>query len=103
MTHKLDATVFVYRHRGTKEIKTRYLEDARELDGREGWEHVATLEPRMWLQYHYDDMIRERQLCADLCRSLAPSQRELNRVAYDFCNLCADEIERRGEVQEIKS
>lgn len=97
MTHKLDATVFVYRHRETQKIAARYLEDARALEDSEEWEHLATLEPRMWIEYHYDDRIDERRWCAELCRMMGPTKREMSPARYDICHACADAIECRGE------
>ena len=54
MTHRLDATVFVYRNIETREVKARYVEGARELDKNPDFVHVATLEPRMWIEYYFD-------------------------------------------------
>lgn len=54
MIDKLDATVFVYRHKVTGKISALYLGDAKCLESRDDHEHVATLEPRMWIEYHYD-------------------------------------------------
>ena len=56
MTHKLDATVFVYEHKKNGRIKCEYIEEARFLEDDNAWEHVATLEPRMWIQYHWKDV-----------------------------------------------
>ena len=66
MTHNLDATVFVYRHRETGEIRALYVDDARAMNYRPDYEHVATLEPRMWIQAHYDDARTEREACAQV-------------------------------------
>jgi len=57
MNNKLDATVFVYRHKTTGKISALYLEDAHALDGQDDHEHVATIEPRMWIEYHYDSTL----------------------------------------------
>jgi len=54
MTHRLEATVFVYRHIETREVKALYVEDALELDKNPDFVHVATLEPRMWIEYYFD-------------------------------------------------
>lgn len=70
MTHNLDATVFVYRNRETGAIRALYVDDARAMIGRDDYEHVATLEPRMWIEHHFDDAIKEREACAKLCESL---------------------------------
>lgn len=67
MTHNLEATVFVYRHRETREIRALYMDDASAMTGRADYEHIATLEPRMWIEAHYDDAEREREACAKLC------------------------------------
>jgi len=64
MTHNLDATVFVYRHRETGAIRALYMDEARAMIGRDDYEHVATLEPRMWIEHHFDDAIKEREACA---------------------------------------
>ena len=48
MTHNLNSTVFVYRNRETGAIKALYTEGARAMTGRDDYEHVASLEPRMW-------------------------------------------------------
>lgn len=66
MTHNLDATVFVYRHRETGAIRALYMDDARAMLGRDDYEHVATLEPRMWIEHHFDDAIKERKACATI-------------------------------------
>lgn len=52
--HNLQATVFVYRNRQTRQIRCEYLEDASQLEDSPDWEHLATLEPRMWIQAHWD-------------------------------------------------
>ena len=61
MTHNLNSTVFVYRHRETGAIRALYTEDARAMTGRDDYEHVASLEPRMWIEHHFDDAAKERQ------------------------------------------
>ena len=73
MTHNLDATVFVYRHRETGAIRALYVDDARAMIGRYDYEHVATLEPRMWIEHHFDDAIKEREACAKLCDDEKPA------------------------------
>tara|TARA_R110000868_G_scaffold42564_3_gene143819 strand:- start:1522 stop:1752 length:231 start_codon:yes stop_codon:yes gene_type:complete len=59
--HNLDATVFVYRHKETKDIRCEY----REVDGNL-YDHIATLEPRMYIQYHYDDKEKFALLCEQM-------------------------------------
>ena len=70
MTHNLDATVFVYRHRKTGTITALYSDDACAMNYRPDYEHVATLEPRMWIEHHFDDAINEREACAKLCNAM---------------------------------
>lgn len=53
-TEWINSTVFVYRHRETGAIKALYTEDARAMTGRDDYEHVASLEPRMWIEHHFD-------------------------------------------------
>ena len=71
MTHNLEVTVFVYRHRETREIRALYIDDVRAMTGRADYEHIATLEPRMWIEAHYDDAEKEREACAKLCEDNA--------------------------------
>lgn len=54
LPHNLNSTVFVYRHRETGAIRALYTEDARAMTGRDDYEHVASLEPRMWIEHHFD-------------------------------------------------
>lgn len=64
MTHNLDAAVFVYRRRETGEIHALYVDDARAMIDSDDYEHVASLEPRMWIEHHFDDATKEREACA---------------------------------------
>ena len=65
MTHNLNSTVFVYRHRETGAIKALYTEDARAMTGRDDYEHVASVDPRMWIEHHFDEAAKERQPLTD--------------------------------------
>jgi hypothetical protein len=51
--HNLAATVFVYRNTATGAIRAEYLDYAKVLEDDQAWEHLATLEPRLWIQSHY--------------------------------------------------
>lgn len=64
MNNNLDATVFVYRHRDTSEVKALYHDSALGMTYQTDYEHVATLEPRMWIEHHFDDAVKERKACA---------------------------------------
>ena len=55
MTHNLEATVFVYKSKADSSIRAEYMEGALSLD-KDEWVHLATLEPRMWIQCHYEDV-----------------------------------------------
>ena len=68
MAHNLNSTVFVYRNRETGAIKALYTEGARAMTGRDDYEHVASLEPRMWIEHHFDDAAKERQPLTDAQR-----------------------------------
>ena len=68
LAHNLNSTVFVYRNRETGAIKALYTEDARAMTGRDDYEHVASLEPRMWIEHHFDDAAKERQPLTDAQR-----------------------------------
>ena len=61
MTHNLDATVFVYRNHKDKKIKAEYFEKARLLEDSPDWEHIATLEPRIWIEFNYDTIEKTEQ------------------------------------------
>ena len=58
MTHNLAATVFVYRNKVTSEIKCAYLDSAKEFELQPIWEHLDTLEPRTWIQVHYEEVMK---------------------------------------------
>lgn len=57
VSHNLEATVFVYRHKETRQIQCEYIDRAKLLQDAPEWEHLATLEPRMWIQCHWDAAI----------------------------------------------
>jgi hypothetical protein len=54
MSHNLDATVFVYQSRIDGRIQAEYLDTAKVMEDSPDWEHLDTIEPRMWIQVHYD-------------------------------------------------
>ena len=56
MSVNASATVFVCQPRETGEIRTLYLEDAWAMQGRTDYEHVATLEPRAWIESVWNDV-----------------------------------------------
>jgi hypothetical protein len=51
--NNVDATVFVYRHKVTGEIRCEYLDSAKAVDLKD-YQHEATLNPKMWIQYWFD-------------------------------------------------
>ena len=53
--NRLEATVFVYRHGVTGGIRAEYLDTANQIEDTKEWSHIATLEPRLWIQAHYTD------------------------------------------------
>ena len=59
MTHNLEATVFVYKSKADGSIRCEYIDDAMKLD-KEQYEHLATLEPRLWIQAHWEEVERAR-------------------------------------------
>lgn len=61
MENNLSATVFVYRHKETGAIHALYAEDAQALNGHADYDHIATLEPRHWIECHYDDKLNVNQ------------------------------------------
>jgi hypothetical protein len=64
--NNLAATVFVYRSRIDQRIRTEYLETALVIEDSPDWEHLATLEPRWWIQAHYDAVTQRDELLAEL-------------------------------------
>ena len=64
--NNLAATVFVYRSRIDGRIQTEYLETALVMEKSPDWEHIATLEPRRWIQAHYDAVAQRDELLAEL-------------------------------------
>lgn len=64
--HKMEATVFVYRHKRTRRTQAHYIEVARILEDDPEWEHLATLEPRMWIEHNYDAAEQRDELLAAL-------------------------------------
>lgn len=64
MTRNPDATVYVYRHRETGTITALYSDDACAMSYRPDYEHVASLEPRAWIEHHFDDAVKKRKACA---------------------------------------
>lgn len=54
--NNLEATVFVFEHNDTGEIKAFYAEGALEFGSHpdsKNWKHVASLEPRLWIQTYW--------------------------------------------------
>ena len=108
MTHNLEATVFVYRHRETGEVRSLYTDDARAMTGRDDYEHVATLEPRAWIEHHFDDVIKEREACAKVCdeqatrseasmeKSRTSKARDVYSAAGQTAHWMAEAIRSRG-------
>ena len=66
MTRNPDATVYVYRHRKTGAITALYFDSALGMMYQADYDHVATLEPRSWIEHHFDDAIKEREACAKI-------------------------------------
>ena len=55
MTHNLEATVFVYKNKADGSIRAEYMEGSLGLD-KDEWIHLATLEPRLWIQHHWNEV-----------------------------------------------
>ena len=83
--HNINATVFVYRHRETRQIRALYIDDASAMTGRADYEHIATLEPRAWIEAHYDDAEMEREQCAQVCELIDTSAFGTERPAPNDC------------------
>jgi len=51
---ELEHTVFVFRERATGKIKCTYFDHAKAHEKSSEFEHIATLNPAAWIQYHWD-------------------------------------------------
>jgi len=60
--NNIDATVFAYRNKVTGEVRCEYLDTAKDADLKE-YDHIATINPRMYIQYHYDDQEKFALIC----------------------------------------
>lgn len=70
---RVEAIVFVYRHRETGHIRTRYIDDPEPGDG---WVHIETLDPKLWIAAHFDDAVNEREACAREVEEMTGGERE---------------------------
>jgi hypothetical protein len=50
----IDSIVFVYKHKKTGEIFARGRNEALAFEDDENFEHIATINPRMWIEAHYE-------------------------------------------------
>lgn len=49
----LEATVYVFKHKETGEVVAHYQAMAQMREPDKTWEHIASIEPRAWIQAHY--------------------------------------------------
>ena len=66
MENNLAATVFVYKHRVDETIRCEYIDGAMVMG--DEWVHLATLEPRLFIQAHWKDIEEieyKRNACPD--------------------------------------
>ena len=54
----IDATVFVYRHIQDGVIECAYLNDAQSLEDNVDYEHLATINPLVWIERHYEEIMK---------------------------------------------
>lgn len=66
---KIEATVFVYRHRHTGNISAHYMDTALHFDDAQEWEHVATLNPRAWIEFNYS-LVEQRNELLESAKNL---------------------------------
>jgi hypothetical protein len=52
----LDAIVFVYKHKETGNIEAEFLKEALVFEDNADYEHVATINPRLWIKAHYENI-----------------------------------------------
>ena len=108
MTRNPDATIYVYRHRETGTITALYSDAALNMLHNADYEHVATLEPRAWIEHHFDDVIKEREACAKVCdeqatrseasmeKSRTSKARDVYSAAGQTAHWMAEAIRSRG-------
>jgi hypothetical protein len=96
MIQNLNATLFVFRHRQTEQIRCEYISAAAEVRVQE-WEHLATLDPRMWIQYHWNDQADEREACAKLCDEMEQQAEGTECCKWPTPADCAHAIRARGQ------
>lgn len=88
---KTEATVFVYRHKTTGIVKAHYIEAALNFEETAEWEHVATLNPRAWIEFNYsvaeqrDDLLAALKALEDACDKRVSC---LSREAYLVAERC---------------
>lgn len=59
--NRLDATVFVFRDKEFKKIVATYIERSKDFfSNKERYEHVATLEPRRFIECYYDTVMKSQ-------------------------------------------
>ena len=97
MTRNPDATVYVYRHRKTGAITALYSDSALGMMYQADYEHVATLEPRAWIEHHFDDAIKEREACADICDAASEPRKGYGQTDEQWAaSTLAERIRARG-------
>ena len=97
---KIEATVFVYRHRHTGNISAHYRDTALNLKESQEWEHVATLNPRAWIEFNYS-LVEQRDEILD---SLKKSHNRLlqNDRGYAESNLYLINTKNISKVESEK-
>lgn len=58
MSNEYSTTVFVYRNKATGQIKALFLQEAMSMYQQAGYEHVDTIEPRTWIELHYEEIMK---------------------------------------------
>ena len=83
----VSAIVFVYRHYKDKTIKAEYYSEAKLLDDSADWEHIATLNPRMWIEFHYAEVEALAQPAQEpVALNKSGIQKLLKQSGYDNAN-----------------
>jgi hypothetical protein len=58
--NEIEHAVFVYRYRGTTEIRCVYADGAKAMQHDNNFEHLATLNPRLWIERNWDKVETKR-------------------------------------------
>ena len=86
--NRLDATVFVYEDSETGEIHASYIDGVIRFDSDKGFIHLATLEPRAWIEHNYKR--KQVDLTDAEVEAIMVEQGDLRTTAFARAVIAAD-------------